>query len=102
MPFDAGKKAASRTLFPQRQQFLFYSDNLVALETGRFQARIGYLLAILELADKRVGVFLLVQVSKRVVDASVARLVGANVQQKILHGLMTLWHSPVLQHVSTW
>lgn len=50
----------------------------------------------LVLADERVGVFLLVQVAQCVVDTAVARLVGPDVEDEVLHASMALGHLPVL------
>lgn len=78
-----------------RERNSSYSDDVGALVAGRLLARLGHL-AILERADKGVRVFLLVEVAQGVVDAAMAGLIGADVQDEVLHGAVAFGHVPVL------
>lgn len=53
------------------------------------------LLTVLVHADERVRVIFLVEVAEGMVDAAVARLVGPDVQDEVLHGAAALGHVPV-------
>lgn len=93
--------AVSETDGQEKRKFLCLGPHpLISLEDILPLPTLGVrhgqqLLAVPIHADERVGVLLLVQITEGVVDAPVARLVGPNVQNQVLHRAVALGHVPI-------
>jgi len=79
------------------ESFSFRSllDDIGSFVSSGLQGRPGNL-SVLELADKGVRIFGLVEVTECVVDTSVDGFVSPDVKDQVLHRAVLLWHLPVL------
>lgn len=97
----------SFSLFPFSFRFLFLfipplffrtslrSNDIRSLVPSGLQSRFRRL-SVLECADKRIRVLLLVEVSKGVVDSTMTSFICANVQDEVFHRAVSFRHVPVL------
>ena len=76
------------------------SDNIISLPSKWFDVLNAFawvwLVGVLVLAHKWIGVLLLVKISKRVVDFAVFSLICSDIQQEVSHGSRTLGHLPII------
>lgn len=71
------------------------SNDIRSLVPSGLQSRFRRL-SVLECADKRIRVLLLVEVSKGVVDSTMTSFICANVQDEVFHRAVSFRHVPVL------
>lgn len=75
--------------------FRFLLDDIGSFVSSGLQGRPGRL-SVLELADKGVRIFGLVEVTECVVDTSVDSFVSPDVKDQVLHRAVLLGHLPIL------
>jgi hypothetical protein len=71
------------------------SNDVGSFVSRGLEGRLGRL-PVLEVADKWVRIFDLVEVAKRVIDTSMTSLICSNVEDQVFHRSVAFWHVPVL------